>query len=65
MNIHVDSHMREKFPNWEFRGKPFIKSGSRWFRAKHRTMGYVWYYSYELDEIFVDIPEKGSIVNEG
>jgi hypothetical protein len=52
MNVHAPTNAKTKFISWEFRGQRFTKNGKTWIRARHRNFGFVWYYCFELDEIF-------------
>lgn len=52
MNIYVPNRVKEKFTDWEFRGKPFQRYGKMWLRAKSKTVYLTWYYSFDEDEIF-------------
>lgn len=52
MNVHVPQEVRERFPDWDFRGKRFKRFGRTWIRAKSRTFYATWYYCFEEDEIF-------------
>lgn len=53
MNEHVPKEIRDKWPNYEFLGKPFkLKNGKTYIRAKHKTdwaFKSVHFYCFEED----------------
>lgn len=62
MNVFAPKNAKE-FPNWEFRGKPFVKFNKTWIRAKSKTYYYTWYYCFEENIIYDDIYEQLPIKN--
>lgn len=50
MNIYAPK--TNKFPCWEFRGRPFKRYGKTWIRAKHKIFYRTWYYSFDDNEIY-------------
>jgi hypothetical protein len=49
MNIYVPNLIAEKYPNFEFIGKPFNKKGRTLIEAKSHATGITHYYSFEED----------------
>lgn len=67
MNIHVPKEIREKWPTYEFIGKPFIlKDEKKYMRAYHKTLAKTHIYSFEDDFFWWDMPiyneSSGSII---
>lgn len=53
LNIHVTDELREKQPSWEFMGIPWDTPKGHWIKARHKTVGWTWFYWFEKD-IFID-----------
>jgi hypothetical protein len=49
MNTHVPESIRNKYPNFDFRGKKWIKGGLTWIRGYHRTLYRKFYFCIELE----------------
>jgi hypothetical protein len=49
MNIHVPQQIIDKYPNMEFRGKPYAKDGRTVIRAENHSTGQSFWYSLEED----------------
>ena len=59
MNIHQpDESVRERWPEWDWRGSRWTKAGRTWIRAKHKVMGWQWYYCFERDCFLDDVSYK-------
>lgn len=57
MNIHVSYEIREKWPTYEFIGKPFkLADGKTYMKAFHKTLGCTHFYSFEEDFFWWDKP---------
>lgn len=55
MNIHVPVEIIEKYPTYEFKGKPFrLLNGNNYIRAHHHTLGETHYYCFEEDFFWLD-----------
>lgn len=58
MNIHVPDEIKQKWPQYEFIGTPFIyKDGRKLIRAHHKALEVTHYYSFEEDVFWLDWPE--------
>lgn len=58
MNIHVPPELREKWPQYEFIGKPFILAdGKKYMKAKHKVWweGHTHIYSFDDDFFWHDM----------
>lgn len=49
MNIHVPDSIRDKYPNFDFRGKQFVRKNRTMIEAYHTALGKTFYYSFEED----------------
>ena len=57
MNIHISAELREKWPGYEFLGKPFtLRNGKTYMRAKHKTLEQTHFYCFEEDFFWWDEP---------
>lgn len=55
MNVHVSKEIIEKYPEYEFQGKPFIlRNGKTYIRAHHHTLNKTHFYAYEDDFFWMD-----------
>lgn len=55
MNVHVPIEIIEKYPGYNFTGKPFkLKNGKLYIRALHTTLGETHYYSFDEDFFWWD-----------
>lgn len=55
MNIHIPSHIRDKWTSHEFRGKiKKSKSGYVYMEAYHKVLQQTYYYIFGADS-FIDI----------
>jgi hypothetical protein len=61
VNIYTPNSAKDKFPDWDFRGKPFLRKGRKWIRAKSRTFYYTWYYCFDTDSIYDGIYSQDEI----
>lgn len=60
MNIHISREISEKYPTYNFIGKPFkLKNGKIYIRAFHKTLGKKFFYSYDEDFFWFDRPKVG------
>lgn len=53
LNIHITDEIRKKHPSWEFVGICWTTPSGQWMKAKHKTVGWTWFYWFEKD-IFID-----------
>lgn len=49
MNIHVPDNIRDKYPQMEFRGKPFDYKNRKVIKAVNHTINQHFTYSFEED----------------
>lgn len=49
MNIHVSEEIRKKYPNVEFRGKPFSHKNKTLIEARNHHTDTGFYYCFEED----------------
>ncbi len=63
-NIYVPPEFKEKYPSFDFRGKPWTCGGFTWFRAFHRTLEMTFRFCVEL-EIGADVPMYEYICKNG
>jgi len=55
MNTHVPKEIIDKYPTYLFEGKSFIlKNGNTYIRAKHKTLGKTFFYSFSEDFFWMD-----------
>lgn len=58
MNIHISKDLVEKWPQYEFVGKPFkLKNGRTYMRAFHKTFSQTHFYSFDEDFFWFDKPD--------
>lgn len=58
MNEHVPIEIREKWPNYEFLGKPIkLRDGKTYMRAFSKVFGCTHFYDFEKDFFWFDKPE--------
>ena len=57
MNIHVSDEIRNKWPNYEFLGKPFkLLNGKTYMRAHSHVFEVTHFYCFEEDFFWFDMP---------
>ena len=55
MNTHIPQEIIEKYPTYEFQGKPFtLKNGNTYIRAHHKSLGKTFFYSFSEDFFWMD-----------
>lgn len=55
MNIYVPQEIINKYPTYEFQGKPFnLSDGKIYIRAHHKTLGQTLFYSFSDDFFWFD-----------
>jgi hypothetical protein len=60
MNVHVPDDIRQKYSNFEFRGKPFNLKGRTLIEAINHATEIKHYYSFEEDFLWhsnCELPE--------
>lgn len=55
MNVHVPKETIDKYPTYEFKGKPFhLQNGKNYIRAYHQTLERTFFYCFEDDFFWFD-----------
>lgn len=57
MNVYTPDNSKEKFPGWEFIGKPIIKFNKKWIKARHYYIGWRWYFCFDTGNFYDSIRE--------
>ena len=55
MNLHVPKEIHDKYPTYEFTGKPIkLRNGKTYMRAHHKTLQRTFFYCFEEDFFWFD-----------
>jgi len=55
MNVYVSKEIIDRYPTYEFLGKPFnLKNGNVYIRALHKILNKTMYYSFSEDFFWMD-----------
>jgi len=58
VNIHISKELKDEWPQYEFKGKPFVVNGKMYIKAKHKVLNQVHFYSFEERFFWFDRPIK-------
>jgi hypothetical protein len=65
MNIHVPDNIKEKWPNYEFTGKPIkLRDGKTYMRAYSKCFEKTHLYCFEDDWFWHDVEISGLPFNK-
>jgi hypothetical protein len=57
VNTHIPQELREKWPTYEFLGKPFnMRNGKRYMRAFHKVLEKTHFYEFDSDWFWHERP---------
>ena len=55
MNIHISNELRERYPTYEFLGKPIkLRNGKNYMRAHHKVLERTLFYCFEDDFFYFE-----------
>jgi hypothetical protein len=54
MNVHISKELIDRYPTYEFLGKPIQLKNGIYIRAKHKILNKTMYYSFSEDFFWMD-----------
>lgn len=59
MNVYIPFELKDKYPQYEFKGKPFKKRNKTYIKAFSKFFNRNHYYCFEDDFFWFDINDCG------